>query len=105
MTFARLGLWDEKPYMVIVPGEVVELDEETRRRINNETNPTWPHVHARLDCTFEEFISLFPCNHILGVEGDRVRTLTYLCEIAGITPIILGPRGKDRIPPIWERVR
>ncbi|RKY00383.1 fucose isomerase [Candidatus Poribacteria bacterium] len=105
MTFARLGLWDEKPYMVIVPGEVVELDEETRRRINNETNPTWPHVHARLDCTFEEFISLFPCNHILGVEGDRVRMLTYLCEIAGITPIILGPRGKDRIPPIWERVR
>ena len=105
MTFARLGLWDQKPYMVIVPGEVVELDEETRRRINEETNPTWPHVHARLECSFEEFITVFPCNHVLGVEGDRVRALTYLCEIAGITPIILGPRAKERIAPIWERVR
>ncbi|MCD6506467.1 fucose isomerase [Candidatus Poribacteria bacterium] len=105
VTFARLGLWDQKPYMVIVPGEVVELDEETRRRINEETNPTWPHVHARLECSFEEFITVFPCNHVLGVEGDRVRALTYLCEIAGITPIILGPRAKERIAPIWERVR
>lgn len=105
MTFARLGLWDQKPYMMIVPGEVVELDEETRRRINEETNPTWPHLHARLECSFEEFITLFPCNHVLGVEGDRVRALTYLCEIAGITPVILGPRAKERITPIWERVR
>ena len=90
--------------MVIVRGEVLGLPEEVRRRINEETNPTWPHVHARLDCSFEEFVSLFPCNHILGVEGDRVRPLVWLCEMAGITPVVLGEAGKERIAPIWERV-
>jgi len=104
MTFARLGLWDEKPYMVIVPGEVLDLDEETRQKLNAETNPTWPHLHAKLDCDYEDFVSVFPCNHVLGVEGDRVRALTYLCEIAGVTPVILGPAGKERTIPIWERV-
>lgn len=104
MTFARMGLWDDKPYMVIVLGESLELPPEERRAINEQTNPTWPHVHAKLDCSFEEFLSVFPCNHVLGVTGDRVRPLVYLCEIAGITPVVLGPKGKERIPPIWERV-
>ena len=105
MTFARLGLWDEKPYMVIVRGEVLDLPEDVRRRINEETNPTWPHVHARLECSFDEFIAVFPCNHILGVEGDRVRPLTWLCEMAGITPVVWGKAAEERVVPIWERVR
>jgi len=41
----------------------------------------------------------------MGVTGNRVRALTYLCEMAGIAPVILGPEGKERVPPIWERVR
>ncbi|OIN98043.1 hypothetical protein AUJ66_01725 [Candidatus Desantisbacteria bacterium CG1_02_38_46] len=105
MTFCRLGLWDEKPYIVIVSGESLRRSEKERKEINAQTNPTWPHVHARLDCTFEEFLSVFPCNHVLGITEDRVRALTYLCEIAGITPVILGSRGKERIVPIWEIVK
>jgi len=104
MTFCRLGLWDDKPLMVIVRGEAVELSAEERRRINEMTNPTWPHVHARLRCSFEEFLSVFPSNHVLGVVGDYVRALTYVCEIAGITPVVLGEDGKERIVPIWERI-
>lgn len=104
LTFCRLGLWDDKPYMVIVPGESLDLPPEEREALNAQTNPTWPHVHARLECSFEEFVSVFPCNHILAVEGDKVRALIYLCEIAGIKPIVLGPAGKRRIPPIWEQV-
>ena len=41
----------------------------------------------------------------MGTVGDKVRALTYLCEITGITPIVLGPEGADRLPPIWELVR
>ncbi|MBS7611538.1 L-fucose/L-arabinose isomerase family protein [Candidatus Bathyarchaeota archaeon] len=104
ITFARLGLWDDKLYMVIVLGEAVELPPEERKALNAQTNPTWPHVHAKLHCSFEEFTSVFPCNHILGIAGNVVRPLTYLCEIAGITPIILGPESERRIPPIWERI-
>jgi L-fucose isomerase len=104
MTFCRLGLWDEKLYMVIVSGRNVDLPADERKQINDQTNPTWPHVHARLDCSFEEFLSVFPCNHVLGISGDRVRALNNFCEIAGITPILLGPGSANRIPPIWERV-
>jgi len=104
MTFARLGLWDERPLMVIVRGEAIDLDAETRKALNAQTDPTWPHVHARLNCTFEEFLSVFPSNHVLGVPGNRVRALTYLCEMAGVTPIILGPDARSRVRPIWERV-
>ncbi len=105
LTFARLGLWDEKPFMVIVDGEVQDLDAETRKQLNAQTDPTWPHVHAKLNCSFDEFVKLFPCNHILAVEGDYVESLVNFCEITGITPVILGPRASDRIPPIWEKVR
>jgi len=105
ITFARLGLWNDKLYMVIVPGESVELPPEERKAINAQTNPTWPHVHAKLRCSFDEFIELFPSNHILGVVGNWVRPLTYLCEIAGIEPIILGPEAQKRIQPVWKRVQ
>ncbi|MEM3545600.1 MAG: fucose isomerase [Candidatus Bathyarchaeia archaeon] len=104
ITFARLGLWEDKLYMVIVLGEAVELPPEERKALNEQTNPTWPHVHAKLHCSFEEFTSIFPCNHILGVAGNVVRPLIYLCEMAGVTPIVLGPESERRIPPIWERI-
>lgn len=103
MTFARLGLWNnEKLYMVIMHGESLDLPAEERRAINAQTDPTWPHVHARIDGSFEEFLNVFPCNHVMGVAGDKVEALNYLCEIAGITPIILGSRGKKRLQPLWE---
>lgn len=104
MTFARLGLWDERPFMAIMSGRALRLDGRTRRTLNRATDPTWPHVHARLNCAFDEFLTVFPSNHVLGVPGNRVGALTAVCEIAGIAPVILGPEGRDRIPPIWERV-
>jgi L-fucose isomerase len=103
MTYARLGIWDDKPFMAIMKGEVVELPADERKRINNLTDPTWPHVHARLTCSFEEFLALFPCNHVMGTSGDQVRALTNLCEITGINPIVFGPEAANRITPIWER--
>ena len=105
MTFARMGLWDEKPFMFITKGEALELPAEQRKAINAQTDPTWPHVHARLSASFDEFLALFPCNHAQGVIGDKVRALKYLCEISGITPVIGGAEGKDQVLPIWERVK
>jgi L-fucose isomerase len=101
-TFARLGLWADTPYLVIVPGEIVDLPAAERRAINEQTNPTWPHVHARLHCDYQELVDVFPCNHILATPGDAVRPLTHLAEIAGIPPVILGPN--QRRAPIWERL-
>jgi L-fucose isomerase len=105
LTFARLGLWNAEPYLVVVRGEVVDLPEEERKRVNAQTDPTWPHVHARFFCEYEEFVNIFPCNHILAVAGDKVEILNYLAEIAGIKSIILGDEGKKREVPVWERLK
>ncbi len=105
MTFCRLGIWDEKPYMAIMRGESLDLPREETRKLAAQTSPTWPHVWAKLECTFQEFLSVFPCNHIQGVPGDRVRALAMACDISGIEPVILGEAGKERPEPIWKRVR
>ncbi len=105
MTFCRLGLWNnDKLYMVIVKGESLDLPKEKRKKLAEETNPTWPHVWTRLNCNFEEFLSTFPCNHILAVHGDFLQHLVYYCEIANIIPVILGNDKDSRTLPIWERL-
>lgn len=103
LTFARLGLWDDKPYMVIIKGESLALDEKLKKKINSETNPTWPHVHARLECDFKNFLKVFPCNHIIAVSGDYVDSLKYFCDICKIKAII--PEKNSWIDNIWELVK
>jgi L-fucose isomerase len=103
LTFARLGLWDDRPFLVVASGEVVALPDAEREALNRQTDPTWPHVHARLDCTFEEFLRVFPSNHILATAGGRVRPLVQLAEIAGIPVVELGWDAEAR-SPLWERL-
>ncbi len=102
LTFARLGLWNDTPYMVIIRGESLSLPEDVRRKINSETNPTWPHVHAKLQCDFSDFLRVFPCNHIIAVAGDYVDALKYFCDICGIKAIILDKN--TQAASIWEMV-
>lgn len=97
MTFARLGLWNNKIYMVIVRGESLDLSNKEREKLNKKTDPTWPHVHARLNCSFNEFVSIFPSNYIMGIAEDYLDSLIYLCEISGIMPVVLGCDGTNRI--------
>lgn len=104
MTYARVGLWDDEPYMVITTGEAVELSPEESAKLASETDPTWPHVWARLDATFDEFLAVFPANHAQGVAGDHLESLVRYCELTGITPVVLGEPGQKRIKPIWERI-
>jgi L-fucose isomerase len=101
LTFARVGIWDDRPYLMLVKGEALELPAAERKRINDQTNPTWPHVHARLDAPFDDLTQVFPCNHILATPGDKVRSLIQVAEIAGIPAVVLGEGSRA---PIWERV-
>lgn len=103
LTFARLGIWDDRPYLVIIPGEVAELPADMRRELNAQTDPTWPHVHARMHCSYDEMLRTFPCNHIHATPGDQVRPLVQAAEMCGVTPVVLGGGGDGR--PVWERVR
>ncbi len=103
LTFARLGLWDDRPFLVVARGEVLDLAPDVRRRLNDQTNPTWPHVHARLECSFDELLRVFPSNHVLATPGDRVRSLTQLAEAAGIPVVQLG-EDETASRPLWDRL-
>ena len=102
LTFARVGMWDDKPYLMLARGEAVDLPAAERKRINNQTNPTWPHVHARLDAPFEELTQVFPCNHVLATPGDRLHSLVQAAEIVGIPALVLGEGSRQ---PIWQRLQ
>ncbi len=102
LTFARLAIWDGRPYLVIIPGEVVDLPEEQRRELNAQTDPTWPHVHARFHCSYDEIIRIFPCNHLHATPGDQVAALVHVAEMCGVTPLVLG--GGTDYRPLWDRV-
>jgi len=80
------------------------LRAEDQKRLNETTNPTWPHVHVHLDCAYKAFVRVFPCNVILVVDGDRVQSLVSACEIARITPVLLGPAGATHFAPLLERL-
>jgi L-fucose isomerase len=94
-------MWDDRPFLVIIPGEVIDLPPEQRRALNAQTDPTWPHVHARLHCSHEEMLQIFPCNHIHATPGDQVEPLVKLAEICGITPVLLGSHRLSA--PLWDR--
>lgn len=102
LTFARLGLWNERLYMVIARGEVVALPGDVRQKLNAQTDPTWPHVHARLQCAYADAVQVLPSNHLHATAGDVVARLAYTAEIAGIQPIVLG--DEQRVTPIWDRI-
>jgi L-fucose isomerase len=102
LTFARLGLWDDRPYLIIARGEAVELPADQRRALNAQTDPTWPHVHARIACPIDEMVRLFPANHIHATPGDHVRRLVQAAEIAGIPALVLG-EAPSRLP-LWDRL-
>jgi L-fucose/D-arabinose isomerase len=102
LTFARLGLWDDHPYLIIIPGEVADLPAAKRHELNAMTDPTWPHVHARLECSSHEMFQVFPCNHLHATPGDQVAPLVQLAEMSGIDAIVLGRGREDQ--PIWERI-
>jgi L-fucose isomerase len=87
---------------MLARGEALDLPAEERKRLNAQTNPTWPHVHVRLDAPFEELTQIFPCNHILATPGDRMRPLVHAAQIAGIPAIVLGEGSQQAI---WERVQ
>lgn len=105
MTFARLGIYDDKIYMVIVRGESVDLPEDEKKKLRDQTNPTWPHMYVKLKATFEEFINMFPANHIHGIPGNHVERLVKFCEIAGIEPIVLGEDKEKFRPPLWKIIK
>jgi len=97
LTLARIGLSDDRVFMVIAKGESVDLPEAEKKRIRDQTDPTWPHAYVRLKASFDEFLAAFPANHVHAIAGDRVEELVKFCEMAGVDAVVLGDKkGRAR---------
>ena len=83
VTLGRLIRMDGKYVMTIVPAELVDFGDrnDTIAAISQDN---WPHAFAKFDCSLEEFIRHFNCNHIHGAYGDWVRELEQVCDVLGI---------------------
>lgn len=70
--------------MAVVPAELVSFGEAEDEKIAQGVQDNWPHAYARFECSPEDFIDGFHCNHIHGVYGDYVEELRTFCQIKNI---------------------
>ncbi|MGI6070921.1 MAG: L-fucose/L-arabinose isomerase family protein [Blautia sp.] len=90
VTLARLARKGDRYYLTIVPGEIVQFDEEKMAELGNMATPSWPVAFTRIQASAEEFLEKYPCNHIHGVYGDYVKELKMVAKILGIEVQVLG---------------
>ncbi|MGA2763067.1 MAG: L-fucose/L-arabinose isomerase family protein [Spirochaetia bacterium] len=90
MTFARLARRNGTYWMALLKGELVQFPRDKALRLGQTVTPEWPIAFARIDCSADEFLSVFPCNHIHGVYGDSVDVFTQVGQVLGIEVQRLG---------------
>jgi L-fucose/D-arabinose isomerase len=83
VTLARLIRMDGQYVMTIVPAELVDFGSRNDE-IAAISQDNWPHAFAKFDCSVEDFIQNFNCNHIHGAYGDWVRELEQVCDVLGV---------------------
>ena len=84
VTLARLARKDGKYWMAIVPAEIVQFPEDVMVAKGKTITPEWPCAFTKLECSADEFLASFPCNHIHGCYGDWVAELRHIADILGI---------------------
>ncbi|MDC7291648.1 L-fucose/L-arabinose isomerase family protein [Blautia schinkii] len=92
VTMARLARKGEEYYLTIVPGEIVQFDQDKMKELGNMATPAWPIAFTKIQATAAEFLEKYPCNHIHGVYGDYVRELEMVAKILGIKVQVLDGR-------------
>jgi L-fucose isomerase len=85
-TIARLLRRKGKYRMTIIPAEFVEVPREKMA----ETTAAWPHVFAKLQCSYDRVLQSFDANHCHSVYGDHVQELITVCEMLGIEHEVLN---------------
>ena len=70
--------------MAIVPGKIVQFEREKMLRKGSTVTPEWPIAFTRLECSADDFLGHFPCNHIHGCYGNWVAELLHIADILGI---------------------
>lgn len=94
VTLARLARKKGKYYLTLVPGEIVQFDQEKMQRLGAMATPQWPVAFTRVEASAETFLKYYPCNHIHGVYGDYIQEWLFVAKILGIDVQILDGATK-----------
>jgi len=92
MTFARLARRGGRYWIALLKGEILEFERDKALKLGQTVTPEWPIAFTRINCSADDFLSVFPCNHIHGVYGDHVDTFIQIGKILGIEVQLLGTR-------------
>lgn len=84
VTLARFARTNGRYWLAIVPGKFVKFPKKVAIAKGNLMTPEWPCAFARLECSSDEFLSTFPCNHIHGCYGNWEQELLHVASILGI---------------------
>ena len=90
VTLARLARKGKDYYLTIVPGEIVQFEQEKMEALGAKATPAWPVAFTRIAASAEEFLEKYPCNHIHGVYGDYVEELRTIAEILHMDCQVIG---------------
>ena len=83
-TMARLARKDGRYWMAIVPCEFVQFPRDLMLQKGSTVTPEWPIAFTKLQCSADEFLGAFPCNHIHGTYGNWEQELLHLANLIGI---------------------
>lgn len=94
VTLARLARRDGVYWMAIVPGEIVQFDEDTMNSLGDQVTPEWPIAFTKIEAEPADFLERFPCNHIHGVYGDYTAELIHVCDILKIEHVVFSKESR-----------
>jgi L-fucose isomerase len=83
-TLARLARRNGTYWLAIVPAEFVEFPDAIAKAKGATITPEWPCAFTKIQCSADEFLADFPCNHIHGCYGDWTTELLHIAKILGI---------------------
>jgi len=84
VTLARLARKNGEYWLAIVPAEIVQFEQKVMKAKGASITPEWPCAFTKLQCSADEFLGSFPCNHIHGCYGNWVAELRHIPDILGI---------------------
>lgn len=90
VTFARITRKKGEFRCHMFTGSFVKMSREQEIALGAETSPEWPHAFARYDCSYNDFVNQFSCNHIHAAIGDHLAAMKAACEALDIEPIVMS---------------
>lgn len=90
VTFARITRYRGQFRCHMFTGAFMDLAREKEQDFGSDTSPEWPHVFARFDCDFDDFVDQFSCNHIHAAVGNWLGEMKAACEALDIKPIVMS---------------